>query len=517
MAERLVGLEQDELLARLDGAIELPQLLEAHRKPVPRASMRWVGLYATSVGGYRRLEALVQVVVEGFFVVGQCVAHPGRVAETGRPRQASRRFPGAREAPRLRLSLIGSSIRGGPVPFMSFLRTFFLTEVFRTLAFLLGGMQALLLHWLWVVVLGHPVPAWPIAFGILVALVAVNVALYAPLRRGRRREGMSGAVARTYMTAGVATLLLGLAVVALWAFALPTRVLLGAIGVTSDIQWGWLRFGGSGALLAAVGVIVWGATLGQARYDRTSVRLPLSGLDPSLAGLRVVQLSDLHIGNKMEGERLERLVEDVNAMQPDLMVLTGDLFDFDPDYVEEGARMLSRLQARLGVFAVLGNHDMYTGSEIVAAGLAAHAPGVRLLRAEIERLPTEAPLYLAGIDDPGRLWTDPELILEELEELGMRLPEDGPVVLLSHRPDAIEQASRLGFAAVLSGHTHGGQIALPGMAARVNLARLISRYPRGLFRIGETSLYVNRGAGVAGPAIRIAAAREIATLELTCI
>lgn len=400
---------------------------------------------------------------------------------------------------------------------MSFFRTFFLTEVFRTLAFLLGGMQALVLHWIWVVVLARPVPPWPIALGILAAFVVVNVAIQGPLRRGRRLEGWAGAAARSYMTAGVAMLLLGLSVVTLWTFALPTRLVLGAVGIAPDIQWEWLRLGGSGTLLAATGVILWGATFGQARYDRTHVRLPVSGLDPSLVGLRIVQLSDLHIGNKMEGERLERLVEDVNAMAPDLTVLTGDLFDFDPEFVPEGAQALSRLRARLGVFAVLGNHDMYTGSEIVAEGLAAHAPGIRLLRGEIERLPTEAPLYLAGIDDPGGMWTDPELVLEELEELGTELPEDGPVLLLSHRPDAVDQAARLGFAAVLSGHTHGGQIALPGMAKRVNLARLISRYPRGLFRVGETSLYVNRGAGVAGPAIRIAAAREIATLELTSV
>ncbi|MCP3983058.1 MAG: metallophosphoesterase [bacterium] len=400
---------------------------------------------------------------------------------------------------------------------MSFLRTFLLANVFRTLAFLLGGMQALVFHWFWVVVLGHPAPPWPIALGILAFLVTANVAAYAPVRWARRRGGVSGMAARSYMTAGVATLLLGLAVAVLWAFALPAQILLGAFGISPDIQWGWFQLGANVALLAAVGVILWGVTLGQARYDQTAVRLPVTGLDPSLSGLRVVQLSDLHIGNKMDGKRLERFVEDVNAMQPDLLVLTGDLFDFDPAFVEQGARALSKLRARLGVFAVLGNHDMYTGSEFVAEGLAAHAPCVRLLRSEFERLHTDAPLYLAGIDDPGRLWISPDLVLDDLEELGTRLPTDGPVILLSHRPDAIVQAARLGFAAVLSGHTHGGQIALPGMAARVNLARLISRYPRGLFQVGETSLYVNRGAGVAGPAIRIAAPREIATLELRSV
>jgi predicted MPP superfamily phosphohydrolase len=216
----------------------------------------------------------------------------------------------------------------------------------------------------------------------------------------------------------------------------------------------------------------------------------------------------------MEGRRLGRLVERVNRQEADLIALTGDLFDFDPAYLEEGARALGKLQARLGVYAVLGNHDTYTGAERVAEALAALAPSVTLLRGQVVRLPLETPFYVAGVDDPGRDWTAGGLELPALSRLRERCPEDGPVLLLVHRPEAFPQAARLGFPLVLAGHTHGGQLALPTPGGALNLARLITRFDRGIFELEGSLLYVNRGVGVAGPAFRFNCAREIATIEL---
>ena len=151
----------------------------------------------------------------------------------------------------------------------------------------------------------------------------------------------------------------------------------------------------------------------------------------------------------------------MNALEADLVALTGDLFDFDPRHVEAGARRLGALRARLGVYTVLGNHDGYTGIELVAEALGRLAPDMVLLRRDVVRLATGAPLYLAGIDDPGTRFSARDLHLPELEELAVRAPEDGPVILLVHRPEAFPQAARLGFPLVLAGHTHGGQLALP--------------------------------------------------------
>jgi len=129
-------------------------------------------------------------------------------------------------------------------------------------------------------------------------------------------------------------------------------------------------------------------------------------------------------------------------------------------------------------------------------------------------LPVSAPLFLAGIDDPGRSWTARNVDLPDLQALAEELPSDGPTVLLVHRPEAFPQAARLGFPLVLAGHTHGGQLALPTLGGQLNLARLMTRYHRGLFRENGSVLYVNRGAGVAGPAIRVNCPREITTIEL---
>jgi predicted MPP superfamily phosphohydrolase len=227
-----------------------------------------------------------------------------------------------------------------------------------------------------------------------------------------------------------------------------------------------------------------------------------------------VQATDLHIGNRMEGARLDRMVERINAEDPDLVVLTGDLFDFDPAVVEDGARRLARLRARHGVYAILGNHDIRTGAETVARGLARFAPGLRLLRDEIVRLPLPEPLYLAGVEDPGNDWSARGVELPALERLAAARPGDGPTLLLVHRPELFAQAARLAFPVVIAGHTHGGQLALPTPGYHLNLARVATPYTRGLFRSGGTLMYVNRGLGVGGPALRLNCPREIATLEL---
>jgi hypothetical protein len=321
-------------------------------------------------------------------------------------------------------------------------------------------------------------------------------------------------VARIYMASGLATLVLGLAILLAWAGFLPIAGLLAALGVGGEAVFQAFRLATIPVIGALAFLLAWGFTAGQRRVQHTRLRIPVRDLHDDLRGLRVVQISDLHIGNGMDGERLARMLARVNALEPDLLALTGDLFDFDPRFVEDGARLLADLRARHGVYAVLGNHDTYTGTELVAEALARLAPGVRLLRGEVARVPVERPLYVAGLDDPGREWNARELELAALDALAAALPDDGPVILLVHRPQLFPQAARLGFPLVLAGHTHGGQIALPTPGGRWNLARIVTSYHRGLYRLNGSTLYVNRGLGMAGPAIRVNCPREIATIEL---
>ncbi len=394
------------------------------------------------------------------------------------------------------------------------LRRILFRNLMVTLTVLLSLGQLLIAHWVIVVLAGGDGPGvWPIA-GALCVLVAGNLGTMGVLRRARRHAGWPRRAARLYMAGGLATLLVGLAVAVAWIGVFPITHLIAATELSRLEAFDLFRGLSTALVLALVTMVLWGFTGGQRRVEHTRIRIPVKGLDAAHRGLRIVQISDLHIGNGFEEKRLRSVVGELNAMAPDIVALTGDLFDFDPAFIEQGARGLGELRAKLGVYAVLGNHDRYTGAEEVAAALGTLAPEIKLLREEVVRLPLPAPLYLAGVDDPEQDWTARGVHVASLERLARTLPQDGPVLLLVHRPELFPQAARLGYPLVLAGHTHGGQLALPTPGGRFNLARIITPFHRGLYRADGSVLYVNRGLGVAGPPIRFNCPREIATIEL---
>jgi uncharacterized protein len=397
---------------------------------------------------------------------------------------------------------------------MASARSALFNRLVLNLALLLGAMQLVVWHWVSVVWLRRPAPDLALVLGAALLLVAANALAVPALRRARRRQGWAGRLARFYMNTGVATLLVGIAVLLSWLIFGLVAGLLGAVGAGPSLAFEAFRFGSAALAGSVAGLLVWGFSFGQARVARTRVRVEIPGLAPALDGLRVVQISDLHIGNGLQGERLTRMVERTNALEPDLIVITGDIFDFDPAFIEDGLRRLAELRARCGVYAILGNHDIYTGLERVIEGFSALAPEIRLLRDEIVELPLPERLYLAGIEDPGPDWSARRLELPALERLAGERPGDGPTLLLVHRPEAFPQAARLGFPLVLAGHTHGGQLALPGPGGPWNLARIVTRFTRGRYQLDGSTLYVTRGVGVGGPALRVNCSREITTLEL---
>ncbi len=394
------------------------------------------------------------------------------------------------------------------------LRRAFFGNLFLNLALLLGAFQVIVWHWWAVVVRGQEGPGGLEAAAVATGLVAVNGFAFPRLRRHRRNSDWRGWLARLYMNAGIATLLVGSLIALLWlVFLLPTGIM-GLAGASPELAFGLFRGASVGAVGLTMLLLLWGFTGGQSRVEHTRLEVELPGLAPRLDGLRVVQISDLHIGNKLEGAALARMVERVNATDPDVVVLTGDLFDFDPFFVEDGVRVLAGLRARHGVYVILGNHDVYTGVDVIVEAFARLAPGIRVLRDEIVRLPVGAPLHLAGIEDPGHEWAARGFEHAPLERLAAQRPDDGPTVLLVHRPESFAQAVRLGFPLVLAGHTHGGQLALPTRGGRWNLARFVTPLTRGVFREGATTMYVNRGIGVGGPALRLNCSREIAEVRL---
>ena len=401
------------------------------------------------------------------------------------------------------------------VPARRSIRRVLMANMWRSLAGLLGVMQALVVQWLVVVVLGRQGLGLAPGLCLGAVLVILNLATVPVLRRERQRGGRGRQWSRLYMATGISTLLVGFAVAASWLAIFPLTSLLAWLALGPEPAFTLFRVLSVVLVGSVTFAVVWAFTGGQKKVERTVVQIPIEVLHDDHRGLRLGHLTDLHIGNGLEGEALDAMVRDANALEVDMLVLTGDLFDFDPAYVEDGARRLGGLRAPLGVYAVLGNHDAYTGTDLIVDALRAHAPGIRLLRDEYVALPVEGPpLYLAGIEDPGRGWNSRDLHLESLDELAARVPKDGPVLLLVHRPQAFPQAARLGFPLVLAGHTHGGQLALPIRNGSINLSRIMTSFTRGLYQMHGSTLYVNRGIGVAGPAVRFNCAREIATVEL---
>ncbi len=241
------------------------------------------------------------------------------------------------------------------------------------------------------------------------------------------------------------------------------------------------------------------------RTPAVTVRtLVLPGLSPALAGKTLLQVSDLHLGTLLGRRWLSRLGETLADLKPDLLVVTGDLVDGHVPDVEPLVPLLQGWRPPLGKYAVLGNHEFYGGAE-KAADLLRRA-GFRVLRQEaVEAAPG---LFLAGVDDltarrQFRVGGDP------LAEALGPLPSGRPCILLSHSPLGAEEAASRGASAMLSGHTHAGQIWPFGLLIRIFYPRL-----SGAYTVGPLSLYVCRGAGTWGPPMRLFRRGEVVLFRL---
>lgn len=260
------------------------------------------------------------------------------------------------------------------------------------------------------------------------------------------------------------------------------------------------------ATLATVaGLAGWG-WLGTRTPGIQRVRVEIAGLDPRLAGFRIAQLSDVHVGNTIDRAHVQRMVDRCNALDADLVAVTGDLVDGTVDELRHHAAPLGELRARHGVFFATGNHEYYSGVNEWIAHLTTF--GWRVLRNERVRVERAgAGFDLAGVDDLfGRMVPGHGIDLDKALE---GRDSAVPVVLLSHQPVTVAYATRAGVALQLSGHTHGGQI-FPFHWAVLTQQPFLA----GLHRDGETQLYVHRGTGHWGPPFRIGAPGEIALIEL---
>jgi predicted MPP superfamily phosphohydrolase len=236
------------------------------------------------------------------------------------------------------------------------------------------------------------------------------------------------------------------------------------------------------------------------------VGVPIEGLPPGLDGLRIVQLSDFHLRPFAQPPLVERAVECARRLDPHLVALTGDYVYGRAGDAADVARIVSELEAPLGTYAVLGNHDHWTDARVVLRGLSRW--GIRVLVNEGVPLSHDgATLWIAGVDDAMSGTPDFDAALAGR-------PAGAPAVLLVHEPDVADTLPPDGPVVLqLSGHSHGGQIRLPGGIAPV-LPPLGRRYPWGLRRAPGHWVYTNRGLGVGGIPLRWNNPPEVTLLTL---
>ncbi|MBD1852106.1 metallophosphoesterase [Leptolyngbya sp. FACHB-711] len=254
---------------------------------------------------------------------------------------------------------------------------------------------------------------------------------------------------------------------------------------------------------------------GSLRTEAITIAIPQ--LPPQLQNIRFVQLSDLHYdGLRLSEQMLTEAIETSNALRPDLVVLTGDYVTDDPTPIYALADRLQRLESRLGIYAVLGNHDLELPQSRTEVTTALTRAGIRVLWNEIA-YPLGQQLPIVGLADFWSREFNPALVLSQLH------PET-PRIVLSHNPDSAAKLQPWRVDLQLSGHTHGGQIALPGFGPFPTGYQRLRRYvpktwrkwipymkedcykvlqhwewAQGLHQVGSNLLYVNRGLGTYPP------------------
>jgi predicted MPP superfamily phosphohydrolase len=262
-----------------------------------------------------------------------------------------------------------------------------------------------------------------------------------------------------------------------------------------------------GTVVIGAGLCAWGlrAALFDLRVER--VEVALTRFPKELDGFKIVQITDLHAGAIVDRKWIELAVEKANALDPDLIAVTGDVVDGDVGQLYEVVSPLKNLKADHGVFFVTGNHEYYSGVEEWLVVFEKF--GFRILRNERVRIGDDGASFdLAGVDDQNARGMAPGHGTDLEKALKGRDPKLA-LVLLAHQPKIIKQASEYGVDLVLSGHTHGGQL-WPWN----HLVRIAQPYISGLHKYGHTWIYVSQGTGFWGPPIRLGTRNEITEIIL---
>jgi predicted MPP superfamily phosphohydrolase len=270
-----------------------------------------------------------------------------------------------------------------------------------------------------------------------------------------------------------------------------------------------IQAAGTIAVAAPFAVAAFGAIVERENFQVKEIDLPIPNLHPDLEGVRIGQLSDLHVSPWLSVRDAGRAVDMLNERKPHLTVVTGDVITQPGDPLDGAIRELGRLRADAGVLGCLGNHERYVQCQDYETREAAKV-GIGILRNQSRILRWgNGVLNVAGIDYQSR--RDGAYLVN-----GEKLVVPGAAnLLLSHNPDVFPAAVRKGFDAVLSGHTHGGQVTVEILNRTLNVARFATPFVAGLYRLQGRSCYVTAGIGTIALPVRIGAPPEITVVRLT--
>jgi predicted MPP superfamily phosphohydrolase len=258
--------------------------------------------------------------------------------------------------------------------------------------------------------------------------------------------------------------------------------------------------------VVGVGLDQYGKNVEAERLSVEHVQVPIENLGSALEGFRIVHMSDIHLHPFTQIEFIREAMALANSLQPDVIALTGDYITDEVDSIFELAPALGALNARYGVFASMGNHEVWTDPVVVRASLEAAGLSVLVNEGVTLGIGREV-IYLAGLD---AVWDGQPDLSAALEQA----PPGAPVVLLAHEPDFADESSLDGRVSLqLSGHSHGGQICLPGLGP-IASAPHAQKYVQGLYNVNGTRVYTTRGIGTGPIPHRINCPPEVTEITL---
>ena len=261
------------------------------------------------------------------------------------------------------------------------------------------------------------------------------------------------------------------------------------------------------ALAAPFALAGYGVFIERHKFGLSEVDMLVPDLPPGLEGLRIAHLTDIHAGPFLEPKTVRRIVAMVNESKPQLAVITGDLITRPGDPLHETIDALAGLRADSGLWGCMGNHEQFARCR-GEAQVYGRGKGIEFLRQDHRELRFGgAELNLVGVDYQRQSKA-------YLEGAGRWIKPGAVNLLLSHNPDVFPVAANLGYDLILSGHTHGGQITLEIVEQTVNPGRFLTPFVSGLYRIGGSSIYVNRGLGTVTLPMRLGAQPEAAIIRL---